>query len=89
MHDSHFLLKGLQHHVFVGDTAKGIPLQEKLLPAYLKDLGYSTHLVGKWHLSHATIAYAPTFRGFDTHYGFWLGGQDYYNHTNTDNVRSN
>lgn len=77
---------GLQHYVIRGDTADGLPLSEKLLPEYLKDLGYSTHLVGKWHLGHAWQVYTPTFRGFDTHFGYWLGSQDHYDHTSTDAV---
>lgn len=78
---------GLQHYVIRGDTADGLPLSQKLLPEYLKDLGYSTHLVGKWHLGHATKLFSPTFRGFDTHFGCWLASQDYYDHTSTDAVK--
>ena len=29
------------------DTPNGLTLEKKLLPEYLKDLGYSTHLIGK------------------------------------------
>ncbi|ODM97123.1 Arylsulfatase B [Orchesella cincta] len=75
---------GLQHYVIRGDTASGLPLSEKILPEYMKELGYSTHLVGKWHLGHAERVYSPTYRGFDSHYGYWLGNQDYYDHTSTD-----
>lgn len=78
--------QGLQHNVILGDTADGLPLNEKLLPEYMKELGYSTHLVGKWHVGHATEAFTPTFRGFDSHYGFWLAEQDYYEHASADGV---
>ncbi|XP_026322448.1 arylsulfatase B-like [Hyposmocoma kahamanoa] len=57
---------------------RGIPLTERLLPAYLKDLGYSTHLVGKWHVGMSMEDYLPTFRGYDTHYGIRGGAVDYY-----------
>ena len=38
----------------------------------LKDVGYNTHKVGKWHLGYSSFDYVPTGRGFDTFYGKYL-----------------
>ncbi|KAG5676135.1 hypothetical protein PVAND_005986 [Polypedilum vanderplanki] len=72
---------GMQHTVLFGAEARGLPLTEKILPQYLKDLGYSNHIVGKWHLGSYTKAYTPLMRGFESHVGFWTGHQDYFDHT--------
>ncbi|CAO1301651.1 unnamed protein product [Diamesa serratosioi] len=72
---------GMQHAVLYGAEPRGLPLSEKLLPQYLKELGYSNHIVGKWHLGHYTRAYTPLMRGFDSHIGPWTGHHDYFDHT--------
>lgn len=42
--------------------------------------GYSTHIVGKWHLGFYEWPYTPTYRGFDSFYGFYVGAEDHFNH---------
>ena len=56
----------------------GLTLNRTLIPEALKRLGYKTHIIGKWHLGHCNKAYLPLSRGFDTHYGYWEGAEDYY-----------
>jgi len=53
--------------------------EEKLLPSYLKDLGYRTGMVGKWHNGRDLEKYHPLRRGFDEFTGFCLGWMDYWN----------
>ena len=56
----------------------GISVNYKLLPEKLQDLGYDTHLVGKWDLGYCHESYTPTKRGFNSFYGFWGGMNDHY-----------
>ena len=58
----------------------GLGLEEKILPEYLKELNYSTYLLGKWHLGSYTPEYFPTRRGFDYFYGYLSGGIGYWDH---------
>ena len=41
------MLPGLQHGVLVGAAPYGLGLDEKVLPQYLRDMGYANHMVGK------------------------------------------
>ncbi|KAK8805762.1 hypothetical protein WA158_002418 [Blastocystis sp. Blastoise] len=73
---------GLQHYVINPSEPHGLPLNETTLPSLLKEQGYETHAVGKWHQGFWKWDYTPTFRGFDSFYGFYNGGQTYFDHMN-------
>ena len=49
--------------------ALGTPTTERLFPQYLKERGYTTGMVGKWHLG-ALPQFLPLARGFDEFFGF-------------------
>jgi arylsulfatase A-like enzyme len=57
-----------------------LPLDVTLLPQRLKQSGYQTWMVGKWHLGLKQKAALPNARGFDHFYGFLGGYIDYYTH---------
>ena len=71
---------GLQTAVIASAQTYGLATDEYLLPQALKDAGYSTAIVGKWHLGHADPKYWPRQRGFDHQYGPLIGEIDYFTH---------
>ena len=58
----------------------GLPPGERILPQYLKEAGYTTWLVGKWHLGHHYHDQHPLNRGYDHFYGTNGGEVNYYTH---------
>lgn len=55
----------------------GIPRNMTGIAEKMKEAGYATHMVGKWHVGMATPDHIPTGRGFTTSYGYLQGTNDY------------
>lgn len=60
--------------------ASGLSLKETTIANRLKDLGYATVAIGKWHLGNPP-EYHPTKRGFDEFYGT-LANTPFFHPTN-------
>ena len=71
---------GLQVGVIRPNATYGLPLEERMLPEALREAGYATRMVGKWHLGSFDERYWPMSRGFDRHYGHLFGALDYNTH---------
>jgi arylsulfatase A-like enzyme len=71
---------GLQVGVLRPHEKRGLSTSERMLPQALKEAGYSTAIVGKWHLGHNLPEYLPLQRGFERQYGHYNGQIDYFTH---------
>jgi arylsulfatase A-like enzyme len=68
------------------DALSGLPLSELTLATMLRQAGYRTGAVGKWHLG-AHPRFHPLKRGFDEFFGFTGGGHDYFDPGNAGDTR--
>lgn len=71
---------GLQTMVIPSVSTYGLATDEWLMPQCLKEAGYKTAIIGKWHLGHSDKKYWPKQRGFDFQYGAMIGELDYFTH---------
>jgi arylsulfatase A-like enzyme len=62
------------------DWDRGLLPTGSSLPRLLKNNGYATALIGKWHLGWRS-EFSPLAHGFDYFFGFKSGFVDYYQHT--------
>jgi arylsulfatase A-like enzyme len=65
-----------QHRYGIEDLAGPLPAQANTLPQRLRGAGYTTGMVGKWHLG-SEGDFTPVDRGFDEFFGFAGGGHQY------------
>ncbi len=62
---------------------RGLAARGTSLPQLVKNQGYATGLIGKWHLGYKP-EYSPLAHGFDVFWGLKSGYVDYYTHTAGD-----
>ena len=62
-----------------GNADVGLPPEHPTLPSLLKKAGYSSTLVGKWHMG-VPPKFGPLQSGYDHFYGFRGGAVDYFSH---------
>lgn len=77
----HVLRYGLSNTVIWPQDAWALPRNETFLSEILKAHGYRTAQFGKWHLGLYKQTALPLARGFDEQLGYYLGGEDYYDHS--------
>jgi len=63
----------------------GLPPGHPTLASLLRDAGYATALVGKWHLGYAPH-FGPLKSGYQQFFGAMSGGLDYFTHCDTAGV---
>lgn len=63
------------------DKVRGIQPGEKTIASVLRESGYDTALIGKWHLGHGSKELLPTNHGFDTFIGHTGGCIDFFTMT--------
>jgi len=71
-----------ERRVLFPDSTGGIPSEEITIAEALKEVGYATACIGKWHLGHLP-PYLPTEHGFDYYFGIpysndmdYVGGEN-------------
>ncbi len=77
-----FALERPMAHAATADGTLGLPATGHSLPQLLRNHGYATGLIGKWHLGYLP-QFSPKAHGFDSFFGFKSGYIDYYQHTDS------
>ncbi len=68
-----------------GDKVMGLPPSHPTIASVLKETGYRTALIGKWHLGFPPH-FSPQASGYDEHFGPLSGGVDYHTHQDSFGV---
>ncbi len=62
------------------ESRHGMLLDERTMAEALREVGYRTWMVGKWHLGEWQRPHLPLQRGFDHHYGHYSALIDSFTH---------
>ena len=68
-----------------GNPVLGLPPEHPTMPSLLAAAGYSTALVGKWHLGFPPH-FGPLQSGYQEFFGVMSGGVDYFTHCDSAGV---
>lgn len=70
---------GLEEPIAGASDTIGLPPSHPTLPSLLKQQGYGTALIGKWHLGYLPT-FGPLKSGYDSFFGNYGGAIDYFTH---------
>jgi len=66
-------------HEPLGPQPVGLPPEHPTVASLMRDAGYRTTLIGKWHMG-SLPDYGPLKSGYDEFWGLYGGGVDYFRH---------
>ncbi len=72
---------GLHEHVLMTNSMHGIPAEEKTIAEKMKEGGYRTAVIGKWHAGCHLDSHLPHNQGFDHSFYCIHGAISYWNYT--------
>ncbi len=70
-------MAGGKQRVVLPWSAGGMPGSEVTIAEALKEVGYSTACIGKWHVGHAEKGHLPNQQGFDYFLGLYMNIDHY------------
>ena len=79
---------GLQHSIIRARQPLCLPPDAPTLAERLQEAGYSTHMVGKWHLGFCRPGCLPTGRGFQSFLGSLTGSGDHFSYQSCDQAEA-
>jgi len=75
----HRLRGGFDEPIATGSPALGLPPEHPTMASLLRDAGYATALIGKWHLGSLPW-FGPLKSGYDEFFGHRSGAVDFFSH---------
>lgn len=75
---------GLHEHIVIYTSRNGIPGEVKTIAEKMKEGGYQTSVIGKWHVGNFLQSFMPHNQGFDHSFIGIAGTLRYWNYTNRD-----
>mmetsp|Transcript_30455 Transcript_30455/g.50442 ORF Transcript_30455/g.50442 Transcript_30455/m.50442 type:complete len:670 (-) Transcript_30455:78-2087(-) len=68
------------HFNEINSVCSGIPREMSTLGDKMREAGYATHFIGKWHCGFNDPSATPSRRGFDSAMGFYMKAHHHFTH---------